>query len=247
MINRLALAAALAIAPLPAFAQTVTAEARAAIDPARLEIARQVVARVFPVGTYRKMMGASMDKLMGSIMDGTMSMPIGQIAAMGGLETDAVAKLDQISIGEIMAVFDPHYRERTELGMRAMMASMGGLMESFEPRVQVGMARAYARKFSATQLAELDRFFATPTGSFYASESMTLAMDPEIMAEMQAMMPEMMAKMPDFMKAMTEATKDLPPARKPSEMTAADRAKLAKLLGIDEKDLRDVDTKDITS
>lgn len=241
---RTLLACAVAFAPLPAAAQPPAASAPAPVDPARAAIAGKVVAKVFPKGTYRKLMGSSMDKLMASVMDGAMAMPIGQIAAIGGLPTEDAEKLDKATIGEILTIYDPHFRERAQIGMRAMMDSMTDLMDSFEPRVQAGLTRAYARKFSAGQLSELDAFFSTPTGSFYAAESMGLYMDPEIVAEMQAMMPELMAKMPDFMKAMTDATKHLPPARKPSELKPEERARLASLLGVKEKDLRDVDIKD---
>jgi len=224
----------LALTPLAANAQ-----APAPIAPAQLDAARGVVAKVFPVGTYRRMMGETMDKLMGSMMDGMMDMPIGEIARLGGLESEKVAEMDKTSIAEIMAIYDPHFRERTRLGMRAMTDSMTGLMDDMEPRFRAGLTRAYARKFSAAQLADLGRFFDTPTGSVYAAESMMLYMDPEVMGEMQTMMPEIMKKMPDFMAAMKNATAHLPPARKASELSKAEREKLAALLGVKEKDLRD--------
>lgn len=234
-------AAMLAVVPVALQAQPAPAPAPAAapIAPAQLEAARAVVARVFPAGTYKRMMGETMDKLMGTMMDGVLDMPVGEIARLGGLEPEKVAEMDKTSIAEIMAIYDPHFRERTQVGMRAMMDSMAGLMTEMEPRFQAGLTRAYARKFSAAQLADLDRFFATPTGSVYAAESMLLYMDPEVMGEMQTMMPEMMKKMPDFMKAMKDATAHLPAPRKSSELSKAEREKLAALLGVKEKDLRD--------
>lgn len=235
-------AAALALAPAGLPAQQpapAAAPAAAPIAPAQLEAARAVVARVFPVGTYKRMMGETMDKIMGSMMDGMLDMPVAEIARLGGLEPEKVAGMDRTSIAEIMAIYDPHFRERSQIGMRAMMDSMAGMMDDMEPRFRAGLTRAYARKFSAAQLAELDRFFATPTGSVYAAESMMLYMDPEVMGEMQAMMPEMMRKMPDFMQAMKDATAHLPPPRKNSELSGAEREKLAALLGVKEKDLRD--------
>ncbi len=237
-------AAMLALTSLAAHAQD-KAPAAAPIAPAQLDAATLVVAKVFPVGTYKRMMGETMDKIMGSMMDGMMDMPIADIARLGGLETEKVAEMDKSSIAEIMAIYDPHFRERTQIGMRAMMDSMTGVMNDMEPRFRAGLARAYARKFSAAQLADLSRFFDTPTGSVYAAESMLLYMDPEVMGEMQTMMPEIMKRMPDMMKAMKDATAHLPPARKSSELSKAEREKLARLMGVKEQDLRDpADTKD---
>lgn len=250
----LAAAAAALLLPAPARAQaeSVAADAPdaaradpAPIDPARLAAAETIVAKVFPLGTYKKLMGDTMDRLMGSMMDGVMGMPLAQIAAMGGLEPDQAAALEEASLAEIMAIYDPHFRERTQVGMRAMMDSMAGLMTDYEPRIQAGLARAYARKFDAKQLADLNAFFATPTGRVYAAESMALYMDPEIMNEMQAFMPDMMKRMPDLVKAMTDATAHLPKPRKIEELSEAERAKLSRLLGVEENELRDPPAADL--
>jgi hypothetical protein len=240
MTRRIALLAAtmLALAPLTAQAQD-KAPAPAPIPVAQLDAATVVVAKAFPVGTYKRMMGQTMDKLMGGMMDSMMDMPVAELAQMGGLSPDKIGEMDKTSLAEIMAIYDPHFRERSQIGMRAMMTSMTGVMEQMEPRFRAGLARAYARKFSAAQLADLGRFFDTPTGSVYAAESMLLYMDPEVMGEMQTMVPELMKKMPDMVKAMKDATAHLPPARKQSDLTDAERAKLTALLGVKESDLRD--------
>jgi hypothetical protein len=227
-------AVVLMLCPLAAQAQD-----KAPIPAAQLDAATVVVAKVFPVGTYRRMMGETMDKMLGGIMDSVMDMPMADLVGMAGIAPEKVEAMDKTSIAEVMAIYDPHFRERSQVGMRAMMTSMTGVMDQMEPRFRAGLARAYARKFSAAQLADLGRFFDTPTGSAYAAESMLLYMDPEVMGEMKTMMPELMNKMPDMMKAMKDATAHLPPARKTSELTDAERAKLAALMGVKEEDLRD--------
>lgn len=239
MSLRLGVALACAAMPLPVVAQTPVQPAAEAIDPSRLSAARKVVEKVFPLGTYKRMMGGTMNTLMDSIMGGAMDIPVAQIAAMGGLDAGQVKELGDAKLSDIMAIYDPHFRERTQIGMRAMMDAMGAMMGGFEPRMQAGLTRAYARKFNAAQLGELDAFFATPTGSVYAAESMMLYMDPEVMREMQALMPDLMKHMPDLIKVTTEATKHLPAPRKPEELSEAEKAKLAKLLGVKKSELRD--------
>jgi hypothetical protein len=83
----------------------------------------------------------------------------------------------------------------------------------------------------------LNRFFATPTGSEYASNSMTLFMDPAVMGRMQALLPQIMRQMPAMIQKMTAATANLPKPRRYSDLTAAERAQLARLLGLSEADL----------
>ena len=213
--------------------------AQTAPDAARVAAAQPVVDKIFPVGTYRRMMEGTLSKMMDSMMDGVMKMPIAQLARIGGVPEEKLAGLNQSSMEQISAIVDPHFRERTTLGMNAMMASMTEMMDGFEPKVRDALTRAYARKFDGRQLAELAAFFRTPTGDLYARQSMMMFMDPEIMSEMQALMPEMMKKMPEMAAKAEEATKKLPPPRKIADLSQEERGNLAKLLGVKASDLKD--------
>lgn len=210
----------------------------AQIDPARLAAATPVVAKLFPVGTYKRMMGETMSKMMDGMMGSMLRMPVAQIAKMSGLSTEKVLALPEASVEEVTTIVDPHFRKRTKLGMDAMFGSMADLMDSFEPNVRAALTRAYARKFEIAQLGEINAFFDTPTGNKFASDYMSMFVDPEIMGEMQALMPEMMKKMPDFVTAAEKATKGLPPARKIQDLSKAEREKLAQLLGVKASELK---------
>lgn len=227
-------------APAPATPVTPAPAADATpIDPARLAAATSVVAKVFPVGTYKRLMGASMQQMMGTMTDLVGAMPLREVAALGGLEPDKAAELGEGTVAEVMAIYDPAYRERMRIGTTGVTDALSEVMTGFEPSVRTGLARAYARKFSAVQLAELDRFFLTPTGSFYAAESMGLYMDPELMKEMMAFVPEMFEQMPKLMAGVQAKTDALPKPRKIAELTPAERTRLAALLGVMESALRD--------
>ena len=215
------------------------AQAQSAPDALQVAAAGPVVDRIFPAGTYRRMMDGTLSKMMDSMMDGVMKMPIAQFARIGGVPEEKLAGLDQSSMEQISAIVDPNFRQRTKLGMNAMMASMADMMDGFEPKVRDALTRAYARKFDRTQLSELAAFFRTPTGDLYARESMMMFMDPEIMGEMQALMPEMMKKMPEMAAKAEEATKKLPPPRKIADLSQEERSRLAKLLGVKASDLKD--------
>lgn len=234
---KFALAVALAIAPLPALAEEAAAPAQAEIDPMRLATAKVTVDAVFPPGTYARIMKTSMDGVMGPIVDRIKAMPLRELAVMAGIKQEDIGKLAQGTVREVIAIYDPAFERRTDISMKVMTEEMTGMMTRFEPSFREGLTRAYAKRFTVSQLSELNRFFATSTGALYAAESMTLFTDPEVMAKMTEMIPQMMTQLPAIGSKVEAATADLPKPRKCGDLSAADRAKLARLLGVPAKNM----------
>jgi hypothetical protein len=205
--------AALATAA-PAFAQAeAPAPAPAAsteIDPARLALARTSVDAVWPLGTYARMMRGTMDAMTDKVMESMFDMKVDDLVP------GEDPKHSGLTMRDAMMKEDPHFVERMRITNHVMLDEMIPLMSRFEPAIREGLSRAYARKFTAEQLADLNRFFATPTGRFYASESMLTMADPEIMAQMTRLAPEIMREMPRIMEKVKAATAHLPPPRKPA-------------------------------
>lgn len=225
-------APALAAKPAPAD------ESKTTLDPVRLEAARRTVDYVFPLGTYARMMDGTMDTMMDVVMDSAAGMPLKDLAGIGGLkQEDLETSMGSATLAEIMAIYDPNYRERMKLSTRAMMNEMSGLMSEFEPEIRDGLAKAYAAKFDARQLHELNAFFATPTGTAYAANSFMIFMDPAVMSKMQQFMPRMMERMPDIIAKVKTAVDKLPPPRAYKDLTETERTRLAKLLGLSREEL----------
>ena len=229
-------AATLMSAPAQAQAPADTS-APAPADPARLAAARITVDHIFPAGTYARLMGAPMEKMMDQMMGGAGQLPLRELAAMGGAKPEDIAKLNKATLDDIMAIYDPAYHQRMGTMMHVMMGEMGGMMAQIEPDIRDGLAHAYAGKFTADQLADMNRFFATPSGDAYASNALMLQMDPAVMGKMQAFMPLFLKQMPQIMKKVEEANAKLPKPRSWQDLTPAERHKLSQLLGISEKDL----------
>lgn len=226
----------------PAMAQSApapVAPAAAPADRATLAEARLVVGHLVPPGIYKKVMGPMMSTIMGSMRDNMKALPLRQIAEMGGLDPKDAAALDKVHIDEVMAIYDPHWQERSKLEMQAMFAAMGDFFTTFEPELREAMARAYANHFTLAELTAVDRFFGTPTGDKFASQFMTISTDPAMTDEMRSMMPKMMQQMPQFIDAAKKATASLPPPRKLQDLTPAEKDNLAKALGVDGSKLRD--------
>jgi len=224
----------LATPALAAEAQEAPAVQAASVDPARLAEARITVDHVFPLGTYAKIMNGSMDKMIGSMTQSMSRIPLKDLAGMSGVD---VAKMGPGTTEQIMAIYDPAYKQRMQIATHTMMSQMTGIMTQFEPDIRDGMAHAYAARFDVAQLKQINAFFATPTGDAFAADYYTIMMSPEVMDKMQAFMPKLAKQMPAIVEKVKAATADLPPMRKYKDLSEADRKKLAGLLGVSEADL----------
>jgi hypothetical protein len=221
-MKTLLLAAVTLCVATPIMAQPAPAPAvkEAPADPARLAAAKPVIDKLWPLGTYRRMMDGTMSKMMDAMIDTAMGMKPSDFAKMGGAASEA-------SIGEAVTKADPHFRERMKISMDVMMGEMIPLMEKVEPQVRESLSIIYARKYTASQLNDMVAFFATPTGALYARESMLVFMDPEMLKGMQAFTPELVSAMPAIMKKVEAATAHLPPLPKPKAASDEDIANAA--------------------
>ncbi|MFN3434084.1 MAG: DUF2059 domain-containing protein [Sphingomonas sp.] len=212
MIPSLFLTAALLAAPAPAAAQTQTQTAPAvvAIDPARLAAAKVVIDQVWPLGTYARIMRATMDQVVSGSLAGMYDLKPADLGVDAKTDPATAGK----TLRQLAAQQDPAFDERMRITMRVMTDGITDLMSEVEPEVRVALANAYARRFTVEQLGDLHRFFDTPSGRIYAAESMTLMANPDMMKAMQSFIPKMVQGMPALMAKVEAATKHLPPVKK---------------------------------
>lgn len=223
----------------PAAAPTAQAAPAAPIDPARKAAAERVVGKLVPKGIYKEIFETVFSQVTDQVFGQMGELPVAQVAKLGGLSAEDAKALGNAKLGEIMAIYDPAWRDRQKRMMQAFAGGMAEIMVKLEPAMRDALARAYAREFSAEELAELDRFFVTPAGAHYAAQSLMIAMGPEMTKATTEMMPEMMSAMPVLIQRAEEAAADLPPARKIDDLSPAERKKLAELLGVDPEKLED--------
>lgn len=220
----------------PVAAQVPPAAApSAAVDPALLAKAQPIAAVILPDGTMEKMMGPMMQKIMGPMMDGMTRMPIREFMKAGGMEPEKADSLGKGTIEEMMAIVDPHFRERMDVMVNTMMPAIGRFMGRYEPEMREGMAEAFAYRYNAAELEQIGAFLKTPTGAKFGAGFMELATDPHYLARMQTIMPEMMRAMPEIMKSSEAAFAKLPKPRTYDALTKAERDRLIALVGADAK------------
>jgi hypothetical protein len=238
-----AIAAAILLSA-PAWAQTAPAAApqlatpfAAPMEPARLAAAERVVAVLVPEGVYQRMLGQNFSQMMSAMTDSIGSMPAQRLVQLTGLPEEDVAKLGEATVDEVLAIFDPHWHERMTGATDAVGGVMSRMMTKVEPAIRAALARAYAREFNAAELAEMQRFFASPAGAHYAAKSIEIMWDPEMIKAMADMAPQMMEQMPELTAELAAAQKTLPEPRKFKDLTPEEQKRAAALLGVDPADL----------
>jgi hypothetical protein len=221
-------AAAPVLAQAPSAAPTVNAA-----DPQSVALARAIVLKMVPDGTYRRLMRGPMDQMMQGMTGQMLNLPVRQFLAGTDVPEDRITALQDTTTREIMTILDPAFEQRMNLIMSSMMAGMGDVLSRFEPQLREGMAQAYVHNFTRPQLEEIDRFFSTPAGTAFAQRTMTLMSDPAVQASMKGLMPELMKVLPSATEKAQQAAASLPKAKTYDDLNEADRARLAKLLGVD--------------
>lgn len=209
------------------------------IDPARLALARQSTAALLPAGSLEKMVdnlyGKAFDLFLAE-MDGASPL---MLSIKTGVESDKIEALDDKSKTAIADLFDPHRKERGDQILKVVKPLISEALADLEPPMREGLAKAYARKFSAPQLTEINVFFATPTGKLYASESMALGADPEVMLATIKAVPPMITKFIDRAPQIEGQLKELPKEKQLTDLSDAEIAKLAKLMKVDAQTLKE--------
>lgn len=209
------------------------------IDPAQLALGQAAAAKLLPEGAYGKMMNQLLKNFLKPMLALEPGMSGTKIVSKTGIDHDFADALTEDQRNAVADIFDPDRQARSE----GLLALLGPIMleasKALEPPMREGIARAYARKFSAAQLGEINSFFATPSGAAFAAESFAIQADPEVLSATMQAMPIMLTKIMDSASGLEAKMKTLPQERELSELSAADLDKLAKLLSTTPKALRD--------
>lgn len=201
------------------------------IDPAQLALGQVTAARLLPQGAYGNVIDQVMGAILGPMLALAPGMEANEIAELTGVDFDAAAALTEDQRKSVEAIVDPGRKTRTDGAVSIMRPLLIEVGTSLEPPIREGIARAYARRFTAAQLAEMNAFFATPTGSAYAAESFAMQYNPEVMAATMQAMPVMMTKIMSGAADMEAKMNALPKQRKIAELGAAELTALAALVG----------------
>lgn len=209
------------------------------IEPARLTLAQQTMGALIPAGSLEKMIDNLYGKMFKTIMAELGGRSDLMLSIKTGVESDKIATLDEATENKIADMFDPHRQEREDQITRVIKPLISEALTDLERPMRDGMAKAYARKFSAAQLTDLNSFLATSTGRLYASEWMALQADPEVMVAVMKALPPMVTKFMDRGPQIEKDMKELPKEKQLSDFSDKELASLAKLMKVDVKVLKE--------
>ena len=219
---RMTIGLSLALCASPALAQQAPAPAsapaqpEATSDPARVAAAERTVDFVFPVGSYERLMRGTLDKLTGSVLTTMMGLSPRKLGTTGNTDDESA----DTPFSQLANEADPYFEERMRLSMNVVTDEMIALMTEAEPAVRAALTGSYARRYTVAQLADMNAFFATPTGTVFARDYLLIYSDPEMIEAMQAFVPRMLEQLPTLEAKVAAATAHLPPA--PGAMAADD-------------------------
>ncbi|KPF63625.1 hypothetical protein [Porphyrobacter sp. AAP60] len=206
------------------------AEPLTAEQEARLPQAQRIINRMIPDGTLSEMMGSMFDKMLGPIMQMGGSAATTTVTAATGLSTYDL-DLTPEQTEELAGLFDPAWAVRQEREMAMLPDMMTQMMDAMEPGMRKAMAELYAINFNPTELAEIEAFFLTETGTNYARKSFTMSSDPRVLSATMEAMPAMMGTIGSIEQKLAEATADLPAKRNFADLAPAEQARVAELTG----------------
>lgn len=209
------------------------------VEPARLTLAQTTMGALIPAGSLERMMDNLYGKMFKTIMGEMGGESDLMISIKTGVESEKIAALDDATKGKIADVFDPNRQEREDQINKVIKPLISEVLTDMEPPMRAGMAKAYARKFSATQLTELNAFLATPTGTAYGNDWMALQADPEVMLAVIKAVPPLISKFIDRAPQIEKDMKELPKEKQLADLSDAELSKLAKLMKVDVKTLKE--------
>ncbi|MDK2762110.1 MAG: DUF2059 domain-containing protein [Sphingopyxis sp.] len=209
------------------------------IEPARLTLAQKTMGQLIPNGSLERMMDNLYGKMFKTLMGEFGSQSDLMLSIKTGVESEQIAKLDATTKDKVADMFDPYRKEREDQITKVVKPLVTEALSDMEPPMREGLAKAYARKFTAAQLTDINGFLATPTGTLYANEWIAVQADPEVMVAVVKAVPPMITKFIDRAPQIEKDLKDLPKEKQLVDLDDKELASLARLMKVDVKVLKD--------
>ncbi len=218
--------------PVTMFKELFKAEPLTPAEEARLSAAEQLANSLMPPGSYGKAIHTAFAPMADKVMAMVEPDDAAKAARLTGLNKDDFADLDDAKVDSIIALLDPQEAQRNKQIADFIFAEVESGMVKVEPFFRQGIARAYAKHYDAAQLADINAFFATPSGTAFASNWMSMQMDPQVMATIPDMLPVMVGHFAEATTRFVLAMDTIPQARKVDSLSARERTQMLNLLGL---------------
>ena len=203
------------------------------VDPIRLELAKVSVNVWFRDGSMARIFDNILSSKPDSYASSMLDLTLGQIMAMAGMPfPESKPGENNMTLRQMIARNDPYFDQRMGAIHDAVLVEIVRLAPRFEPQVRDGLAQSMARRFTADQLKDMNRFLTTPSGQAFADNSYLMWLDPAVFRSMLGTVPGLVGEMPGVVARVTAAAnkyprpvKATPPEDKPAAKKPAPRKK----------------------
>ena len=199
---------------------------------ARLPQAEAIIARIMPKGAMAEMSQQMFGGFLSGFGDAMPRGPRFAVADALGMGPADLQDLSDEEATELAGLLDPAWKQREDVMQGLVSGMMGDMMNLMEPGMRKAMAELYAIRFTSTELAAIEAFFATEAGTKYARESLSMASDPRLMSASMEALPAVFASIADMEGRMKERMDGLPEPRKFADLTPKERARVAAITGL---------------
>lgn len=195
-------------------------------EPARLALARQVMDGFVPAGSFSRMTDQMTDNLMLGMYDRVMAMTGTELSNAIGMPVSSGPDAG-LTLRQQASKGDPMFDARVKAYAGAFKDQMRETLAMMEPKMRDGMARAMARHFTAPQLADLNRFYATDTGRAFGRDMMLLWIDGDVYRGAFSTLPDIMRSAPRSAARFAAIEKQYPWPKKAAVVEAPEVKKAA--------------------
>lgn len=181
------------------------------VDPVRLELAKVSANVWFSDGSMARIFDNILSSKPDSYASSMLDLTLGQIMAMAGMPfPESKPGENNMTLRQMIAKNDPYFDQRMGAIHDAVLVEIVRLAPRFEPQVRDGLAQSMARRFTADQLKDMNRFLTTPSGQAFADNSYLMWLDPAVFRSMLGTVPGLVGEMPGVVARVTAAANKYP-------------------------------------
>lgn len=199
-------------------------------DPAGLALATEIVALMMPTGSARASFEAGMAQSMAGLHQQMAMAPLRAALVAAGVAEGEPRRFSPDTFRRLTLILDPAFDRRQRLIAETTTRAIAKVLDEQEPMFRAGMAEAYARRLSLAELGDLLAFLRTPSGRAFASLPATIATEPAVAAQTDAIRAAFAKTMPAVLAGLKDASLTLPPPRRFTDLKETDKAEILRLI-----------------
>ncbi len=204
----------------------------APLDSTQLTKGRKLAALLMPPSALEAAIDGMAQKLLWPIVYKISPPAAREVAAMTGLDEADLGAVNSVKLDQALEIVDPAFYQRQEAMNSTLRQETLGLIKELAPGFREDMAQAFARGRSANEMDIIIQYFETWGDENTDSAKILLGTDPLFLPTMQKTLAKILEAMPSLLKKASAAATNLPKPRGIEDLTVAERAQFAALLGV---------------